>query len=128
MNAADLVLRSSAILAIGLLAHVVLGRRSAALRHFVLAATIFLSALVVPLSLTLPSWDVRLPSWPQRGTEVSSVVTVTGTRAAVDAPSGSTGVDFETVAMIGWGVGFAIAALLLLVECRRLVRTSARAI
>ena len=127
MNAADLVLRSSAILAVGLIAHGRLSQRSAALRHFVLAATILLSAAVVPLSLLLPSWDVRLPSWSQRGTEVSSVVTVATTRAAADAPSVPDGLDVETIAVIGWAVGFALTALLLLVEGWRLARISSRA-
>ena len=76
MNAADIVLRSSAILGVGLISHVLLARRSAALRHFVLAAAILLSAAVVPLSLALPSWDVRLPTLSRSDTQVSSVVTV----------------------------------------------------
>ena len=127
MNAADIVLRSSAILAVGLSSNVLLTRRSAALRHFVLASAILLSAAVVPLSLALPSWDVRLPTGSRSGTQVSSVVTVATTRAVADAPSRSDGVDFETLIVIGWAVGFALTALLLLVEGWRLVRISAQA-
>lgn len=125
MNAADLVLRTSAILGAGLIAHGFLGRRSAALRHFVLAGAILLSAAVIPLSLTLPSWDIRLPSWSHRATTVSSVVTV-ATGTAVAAPSASSVADFETIIVIGWACGFAFTALLLAVEGWRLMRISAR--
>jgi TonB family protein len=126
MNAADVLLRTSAILGAGLIAHGLLGRRSAALRHFVLAGAILLSAAVVPLSLALPSWDIRLPSWPHRTATVSSVVTVaTGTTAV--APSASSAVDLKTIIVIAWACGFAFTALLLLVEGWRLVRISARA-
>jgi TonB family protein len=125
MNAADVVLRTSAILAAGLIAHGLLGRRSAALRHFVLAGTILLSVAVVPLSLTLPSWDIRLP-WSHRATSVSSVVSVeVGT--ALAAPSAPPVIDLETIILIAWASGFAFAALLLLVEGWRLVRISSRA-
>src|SRR5436190_9047383 len=56
-----LVIRSSAILAFGLLLVACLGRRSAALRHMVLATTIACAALVVPFSFVLPAWKVALP-------------------------------------------------------------------
>ncbi len=126
MNATDIVLRSSAILVAGLAAHAVLGKRSAALRHFVLATTILLSAAVVPLSVTLPSWDIRLPSWSHRTATVSSVVTV-ATATTVDVPSASSSVDLETIIVIAWASGFAFTALLLLIEGWRLIRISARA-
>ena len=126
MNAADIVLRSSAILGAGLIAHVLLGRRSAALRHFVLAAAILLSAAVVPLSFVLPSWDIRLPSWPQRATTVSSIVTVAA-GSTVAAESTAPVVHVETIIAICWACGFAFTAFLLVVEGWRLVRLSARA-
>jgi TonB family protein len=127
MNATDVVLRSSAILAVGLVAHVLLSRRSAALRHFVLAATIFMSAAIGPLSLTVPSWDIRLPAWSHEQAEVSSVITVAATRSAAQAPSSSTGPDVARLAIAGWTAGFVMTALLLLVEGWRLARISARA-
>jgi len=126
MNAADAVLRTSAILAAGLIAHGLLGRRSAALRHFVLAGAILLSAAVVPLSLALPSWDIRLPALSARPTSVSSVMTMAA-RTAGEAPPASSAVDLDTIIVIVWACGFALTALLLLVEGWRLVRISARA-
>jgi TonB family protein len=126
MTAVDVVLRTSAIIGAGLIAHRLLGSRSAALRHFVLAGAILLSAAVVPLSVALPSWDIRLPSWRDRTTTVSSVVT-SATGTAVGAPTSPSAVDFDTIIFIAWGCGFALTALLLLVEGWRLVRISARA-
>jgi len=127
MTAADIVLRSSIVLGAGLISHVVLARRSAALRHLVLAATIFLSAAVVPLSLALPSWDIRLPDWSQRDAKASSVATVVTTATIAETQSTSPGIDLETIVVSVWSAGFALTALLLLVEGWRLVRISGRA-
>src|SRR3954468_2407929 len=99
MNALDVVVRSSAILVAGLAAHLLLARRSAALRHFVLAAAIVLSAAVVPLSLVLPSWNVRLPATSPRAATVSSVVAVKMTGRPVNASSVSEGVNFARIAV-----------------------------
>ena len=57
----DLALRSSVLLAAGLLLNATLAKRSAALRHRVLVATLLAAALVVPLSVTLPEWTITLP-------------------------------------------------------------------
>jgi TonB family protein len=126
MTPADIVVRSSLVLAIGLISHGLLARRSAAFRHLVLALAVLLSLAVVPLSLTLPSWDIQLPRIAHRATNVSSVVTV-ATGAAVNAPSASSSVDLETIIIVAWACGFAFTALLLLLEGWRLVRISARA-
>ena len=57
-----LAIRSSAILAVGLLLSACLAKRSAALRHRVLAAALLSAALVLPFSLVLPEWNVTLPA------------------------------------------------------------------
>jgi hypothetical protein len=49
-----LAIRSSVVLAAGLLLNACLGKRSAALRHRVLVLTVLAAALVVPLSMALP--------------------------------------------------------------------------
>ena len=61
---ADIVLRSSAMVAIGWLAAAALRRRSAALRHGVLAAGLLGAALVVPLSWVVPTLSLPLPPLP----------------------------------------------------------------
>ncbi|MFL6281141.1 MAG: TonB family protein [Vicinamibacterales bacterium] len=127
MNAVDVVARSSAILVAGLIADRLLARRSAALRHFVLAGAIFLSAVVVPLSVVLPSWDVQLPTTSRRAATVSSNVTVRTTGTSVNASPISEGIDFGGIAVTCWAMGFAFTAFLLLGEGWRLARVSARA-
>ena len=67
-----LVLRSSLILVVGLLAMPLLRGRSAALRHLVLVVAIFAAAAVGPLSIVLPAWDVALPSPVQIASPLSS--------------------------------------------------------
>jgi TonB family protein len=123
---ADLALRSSVVLASGLLLHAGLTRRSAALRHFVLAAAIFGAAAVVPLSLWLPGWTVELPSYSASDAPVSTTVSVTTTTAR-ETPAGRPAIDVRTLAAMGWAAGIAVTGVLLLGGIWRLGRTSARA-
>lgn len=58
---AGLALRSTVVLTIGLLLNTCLTKRSAALRHRVLATSLLAAALVMPVSLVLPEWTVTLP-------------------------------------------------------------------
>ncbi len=57
-----LAIRSSVVLAAGLLLSAGLAKRSAALRHRVLVASLIAAAAVVPFSLTLPQWTVTMPA------------------------------------------------------------------
>lgn len=57
----DLTVRTSVIVLVGLALSALLRRRSAALRHGVLAVTLLAAAIILPLRLVLPAWDVRLP-------------------------------------------------------------------
>ena len=57
----DLAIRSSVLVAIGLLLSMCLAKRSAALRHRVLASSLLGAVLVVPFSLTVPALRVPLP-------------------------------------------------------------------
>ena len=58
----DLAIRSSILLAIGLVLSACLAKRSAALRHRVLAAALVAAAAVVPFSVALPEWTITLPA------------------------------------------------------------------
>src|SRR6478609_6041033 len=58
----DIAIRSSIVVAAALAATMLLRHRSAAVRHWVLAAGIFSSVAVVPLALTLPGWAVPMPA------------------------------------------------------------------
>ena len=75
----ELAIRSSMMLAVGLLISACLARRSAALRHRVLAAAMLGAILVVPLGFALPEWTIALPAI---STHVGPAVTVPPAGAA----------------------------------------------
>src|SRR5262245_36542035 len=124
----DLALRSSVILAIGLIVNMALARRSAALRHFALAATIFATAAVVPLSLWLPVWTV--PIAPQTSIDNRSQATgaaVVTTAVENTSVAATSSIDLASLAAVGWTIGCAVTGLFLLVGIWRLWRTARRA-
>jgi TonB family protein len=124
----DLAVRSSVILAVGLLLGALLRNRAAALRHCVLAGAVAAAAAVVPLSLALPSWKVPLPSLRQApAASPLPIVTVAIAPAARSTPPvapASTGLS--PVAGV-WLTGFLLAAAMLLTGIARLTRIAARA-
>lgn len=122
----DLTLRSSVLLAIGLIVNTAFARRSAALRHFVLAATIFAAAAVAPLSLSLPEWTVKVASAPPVATGTPATVAIA--TAVDDAPVASTPtIDVASIVAITWIAGCVVTGTLLTVGVWRLSRTARRA-
>ena len=122
----DLAIRSSIILAIGLLLDVRLRNRSAALRHYVLAATVFAAAAVVPFSLALPAWEVSLPAPVPRVAEPPAeapAVTVT----SIPVPSAPHSDAGLSRAASVWFAGFVVTATMLLAGVARLMRIGSRA-
>ena len=87
MNAfTDVLVRSSLVLGLGLLAAAALRRQPAALRHWVLAATIGFAAVQPVFTLFLPSWHLPSLSWNEKS------------RPATSAPSpADTDMSFEMV-------------------------------
>ena len=57
------MIRVSLVLLAGLAASTTLRKQSAALRHWVLAATIACAALTPTLSSIVPTWHLHLPAW-----------------------------------------------------------------
>lgn len=121
----DLTVRSSAVVAAGLVLTVCLRRRSAALRHRVLAGALLAAALVMPASLVMPAWGVPLPSFSaapgtarplETGGRVSTAV-------AFAAPARGT-VSFV---LIAWTAGALVSALALSAALVRVRRVAARA-
>jgi TonB family protein len=129
MTAIDIGLRASVVVFAALAAAAMLHRRSAALRHWVLAAGILSAAAVAPLGFALPAWDLPLSS---AATElpvgslasVESAVTQAGPRASgqVAAAAPSSSVDPGTVINVVWAAGGAIGLLVMLVGLFRLAR------
>jgi len=123
----DLALRSSVILAIGLIANAALTRQSAALRHLVLAATIVATAAVLPLSLWLPEWTVPITS--RASSQNSTPAPVPASVTAVEETSVSTAaspVDTASMVAIAWMAGCVLTGVFLFVGIWRLWRTARR--
>lgn len=133
MNAADLLIRPSIIVVFGLALDAALGRRSAALRHCVLAVALFAAAAVVPLGGVLPSWDLpssNLPARPAtveladpaRNTPPAMAVTV----VAEDAARGRS--SFLPLMLVVWAAGVALGAGMLLAGLGRLAWIASHAV
>jgi TonB family protein len=144
----DLTIRSSMILLAAFAASTLLRRHSAALRHWVLAAGVFCTAAVLPLSLVLPAWDVPLPA--AAATQLAPALVPAASRSAslpLDEPRGRLASVVRSaeasrygvvqtalapararqVIVIVWGIGFAVGAAMLLAGLGRLVRIASRA-
>ena len=133
-----IVVRPSVILLLGLTVAACLAKRSAALRHCVLAAAIFGAALVVPFSLAVPAWEVPLPAAAPRAARAPantarSAGSVATTQLAA-APVGVTPIapaplpfDWTPIAAMVWAAGFLLGAGTILVGIARLSRIAARA-
>ena len=127
MSAFDIILRSSAVLALGLVAHALLARSSAALRHFVLAGTILGSIAVIPLTRAVPTWDFQLPGSGQKTATVTTTAISIQTASTRHPEPTPTIITLERVIVVVWMAGMAFTTLLLLGELWGLVRVSSRA-
>ena len=129
MNAIDIGLRATVVVLMALLASVALRRRSAALRHSVLAVGILSAAAVAPLGLALPAWD--LPARPPTA-EAPVASLVGGTRPVGTAEASSGKPDWRAeapasrslapVVNMVWAAGVVVGILTMLVSLRRLSR------
>jgi TonB family protein len=126
----DLAIRSSAILAVGLLFDVVMRSSAAALRHFVLAASLCAALAVVPLSLVVPRWEVSVrstaasdPAARPASTPASTVSVAVA--AAPDVASAPRRARPPLLALT-WFFGFAVAAASLLFGIHRLTLIARR--
>jgi len=125
----DNTVRITVIMLIGLGARFVLRRRSAAVRHWVLAVSILCAASAPMLGAVVPVWDLGMffaPPAAVAAPEPESAVITTETFSTVPAAqgqalsqlraSGARGLDAGTAGMwlgLAWVVGVAISLLLL---------------
>jgi hypothetical protein len=80
MQPAALVLQSSVVLAVALAAAFAFRRRSAALRHFILASGVVAVIAAAALARVTPAWEITVPSVPfDTAAPVGSVPDSTGT-------------------------------------------------
>ncbi len=117
----DLTLRSSILMLLGLTAHRLLRRRSAALRHAVLAGAILASAVVVPLSLAVPAWAPAVPAAfaPAHAT-VAMDTPLPAAIATTSVSVASVVVSPTQVALCVWAGGVLVGITILLIAVVRL--------
>jgi TonB family protein len=128
MFTAENALGSSIVVLCALLTCTALRRRSAAVRHLLLAAGIFAAASVAPLSLVLPAWNVSLSraapapaAAPAAGGDASE-----GTVSPQALAGASPGGDLVRVALVlGCGIGLAMLVISIL-RIARMTRMAAR--
>lgn len=93
MNPAlDVALRATMLLAVGWVTTLVLVRRSAAVRHCVLTATVVTALLVPGIALVAPRWTLRVATTPPASDS---------TRVSAPATSAETGFAVETTVTPG---------------------------
>ena len=123
----DLAVRSSIVLLAGLAGASLLARRSAALRHSVLASAILAAAAVAPLSLALPVWEVTVPAvLPAAVPAAAPAPAPAGVLPRANAPIEQRGSDRSFVVLV-WAAGFLITAAILATGVLRLARIASRA-
>ena len=124
MLLADLAIRSSIVLLLGLGLRALLRRRSAALRHRVLATALFASASVAPLTLILPAWSMPAAGRPP----TAMVMAIETVRASPAAPAETRTLPSPRQwAALVWSAGLVAGVVTLALGIRRLKRIGARA-
>ena len=120
----DALVRSSAVLLAGLGAALMLRRRSAALQHWVLAATIAAAALAAPLAWIVPDWSVAaVPAPVLQVFDASASEAVVPVTAAAAAPARDWSIALGAI----WAIGVAIGVLSMFAQLLRLSQIAARA-
>ncbi|MEO8677527.1 MAG: M56 family metallopeptidase [Vicinamibacterales bacterium] len=121
-----LVVRASVVLAAALAAASLLRRRSAGLRHLVLAAGIFAAASVVPLSLALPEWNLPVAARPPSVAFVTARVDSAATVSTAPVmPHGR--LPIKSLALFAWLAGFASSAAMIATGLRRVMQLTRHA-
>jgi len=125
----------SAILSLALLTTALLRRRSAAVRHWILAAAILCGAVAPMLKPIAPAWNlpIAVSSEPERplATQLpggsTSVASGAAAQVSSDVPSDPTPPTINRLLLLAWTTGAAISLLLLIAGLIRLSWLSAHA-
>ncbi len=130
----DVTVKTSVILLCGLVATLLLRRRSAALRHWVLSMALFCAAAAPILKLALPAWQfpdaLRARDSVQAGVAgpAQSVSAADGSGSARREPvSGAEEFPIATAFTTAWTLGVLISLSSLIAGLRRLAGIAARA-
>jgi TonB family protein len=128
-------LRTSVIIAVGLLACMAARRWSAAWRHALLTAALGSAILAIPVSLVVPAWTVSLPvdnppvsvSQAPASPPAASIVSH-DTAAGTSAIERSNTFDLESVLLWIWGAGCLVGVLRLIAGGVRLAQLTRHAV
>lgn len=125
------MIKSALVLAIGLATTLACRRRSAAFRHWVLAATFACAALMPLIAVVAPAWQVpwlRASQWPlAQPLALGDVESAAPAEVAVRTVAGGIGPSLPTVLWTIWACGVAFNAFVLLVGVARLQAIARRA-
>jgi TonB family protein len=124
----DVTLRSSGILVVALVALAFMRRRSAALRHSVLAGAMAASAVVLPLSWVVPVWTVQVPAAMSAPVSVPLETSAVADATAVDAAESAQRPTLTTLMVTGWAIGVIVGAVMLALAFGQLRRIALRAV
>ena len=129
-------LRASVVVLAALAAAVLLRKRPASLRHWILAAGLFAAAIVAPLSYVLPAWDLPgryaftrdEPPPPHGG--VATIVSMAPIEAGAPTRAQTAPERFpvERAVNVFWLGGFAIALAILIGRIIRIAYVTRRAV
>ena len=130
--ALDIALRASLVVLAALVASSALRCRSAALRHWILAAGVLAGAVVAPLGRALPSWDVALQPESPLNFGIATLATPApfhGAKPATATPARPqeaepSGMPFAVILNTLWATGVAIATMLMVLRLVRLARVT----
>jgi TonB family protein len=123
----DIAVRSSVVVLAALAACAFLGRQSAALRHWILTAGLFLAVAVVPFTLLLPGWDVPLLAPLSLPVDSTPSIAPDGNPVVTAPLPGPEAPHAWLIAAAVWGAGFAVALTLLIAGFLRLLLHTRRA-
>lgn len=130
-----LAVRSAVMLALGVLLCACLAKRSAALRHRVLTASVVAAGLVMPLSTALPEWTVTVPARavhanpaavPSPAVDALTSAAVASDRRSPDSTPAPTDKALSPIAF-AWLAGVVLAFGTLIAGLMRVGRVAARA-
>jgi TonB family protein len=126
---ADAAVRTSLVLAAGLALAGLLRRRSAALRHGVLALTLLGALAVFPASRVLPSWTLTIPAAARVHSDPARAVTPVETAAAGEStPLQVPAAPSRPIGALVWTAGCAIVLAALFAGIARLRQIAGRGV
>jgi TonB family protein len=129
----ETAVKSTAIVAVALALMPLLRRRTAAMRHAILAAALLGAAVAPFMRSVIPTWRipvaVNLGGTSEAALNVLGIPNTIGTPSHVVDPLASTSVlpSMSTIGFAVWLLGATVAITLLMVGCIRLARLTSRA-